>query len=136
MFDVSCELTWGKSSPALGVSFSLPLGILKSTVENRAPPELLLEVNVTFSLSGTTYPPGIGSASAYRVTVNEKRANICKSSMQCTGYYVMSTHFMCYFKSTRNMLYVHDLWHDVCGRVADKHKVKLSALSCNNIPPH
>ena len=72
--DVSCDFTWGKSSPALGVSFSLPPGILKSTVQNKVPFELLLQVNVTFPLSGTTYPPGIGSASADRVTVKAKRA--------------------------------------------------------------
>ena len=72
--DVSCDFTWGKSSPALGVSFSLPPGILKSTVQDRAPPKLLLQVNVTFPLSGTTYPPGIGTASDNRVNVKEKRA--------------------------------------------------------------
>ena len=71
--DVSCDLTWGKSSPALEVSFSLRPGILKSTVQNRGPSELLLQVNVTFPLTGTTYPPGIGSASADRVTVRARQ---------------------------------------------------------------
>ena len=71
--DVSCDFTWGKSSPTLEVSFSLLPGILKSTVQNRAPPELLLQVNVTFPLSGITYPPGIGSASADRLTVRTRR---------------------------------------------------------------
>ena len=42
--------------------------ILKSTFHSRNPPELLLQVNVTFPLSGTMYPPGIGRASAVSVT--------------------------------------------------------------------
>ena len=65
---VSIELTWGKLCPALSVNSLLQPGIFKSTVQS-SPPELLLQVNVTFPLSGTTYPPGIGTASADRVTV-------------------------------------------------------------------
>ena len=66
---VSGELTWDKSNPELAVSFSLTPGVLRSTVQSKTPPELLLHLNVTFPLSGTTYPPGIGTASADRVTV-------------------------------------------------------------------
>ena len=69
---VSGELTWGKSvSPALAENIFLPPGTFKSTVQS-SPPELLLQVNVTFPLSGTTYPPGIGSASADRLTAKTK----------------------------------------------------------------
>ena len=68
----SIELTWGKLSPALSVNSLLPSGIVRSTVQS-SPPELLLQVNVTFPLSGTTYPPGIGSASADRVTVRTRQ---------------------------------------------------------------
>ena len=42
--------------------------ILKSTFHRRMLLELLLQVNVTFPLSGTLYPPGIGRASAESVT--------------------------------------------------------------------
>ena len=38
--------------------------------QNRVIPELLLQVNVIFPLSGTTYPPGMGRASAERLTVH------------------------------------------------------------------
>ena len=51
---------------------TLPLGLRSVgtvTFQNRLPPELLLQVNVTLPLSGTTYPPGIGTASAVRLTV-------------------------------------------------------------------
>ena len=37
---------------------------------NRVLPELLLQVNVIFPLSGTTYPPCMGRASAERLTVH------------------------------------------------------------------
>ena len=37
--------------------------------QNRILPELLTQMNVIFPLSGTTYPPGMGRASADRVTV-------------------------------------------------------------------
>ena len=70
---VSSVLTWGNLSPVLGASFWLRSGIPKSTVQSKIPPMLLLQVNVTFPLSGTTYPPGIGSASADRVTVRARR---------------------------------------------------------------
>ena len=39
------------------------------TFQNSILPELLLQVNVIFPLSGTTYPPGMGRASADRLTV-------------------------------------------------------------------
>ena len=67
---VSGELTLQRSllSPALVVNVAVPPWMRRSTVQNRAPPELLLQVNVTFPLSGTTYPPGIGRASAESVT--------------------------------------------------------------------
>ena len=74
---VSGELTLGRSllSPELVVNVALPPWKRKSTVQNRASPELLLQVNVTFPLSGTTYPPGIGKASAESVTVEGNQAN-------------------------------------------------------------
>ena len=69
---VSGELTWGKSvSPALAENVFLPPGTFKSTVQS-SPPELLLQVNVTFPLSGTTYPPGMVLASADRLTAKTK----------------------------------------------------------------
>ena len=40
------------------------------TLQNSILPELLTQVNVIFPLSGTTYPPGMGRASADRVTVH------------------------------------------------------------------
>ena len=64
----SIELTWGIFSPTLSVNSLLWPGILRSTVQSTLP-ELLLQVNITFPLSGTTYPPGIDTASADRVTV-------------------------------------------------------------------
>ena len=47
---------------------SLDLATLR--FQNRMLPELLRQVNVIFPLSGTTYPPGMGRASADRVTVH------------------------------------------------------------------
>ena len=32
------------------------------------------------------------------------------------------------------MFYVRESWHDVCGQVADKHKVKLSAYHATKYP--
>ena len=40
------------------------------TLQNSILPELLLQVNVIFPLSGTTYPPGMDRASAERLTVH------------------------------------------------------------------
>ena len=73
----SGELTLGRSllSPALEVNVSVPPWMRRSTVQNRMPPEVLLQVNVTFPLSGTTYPPGIGKASAESVTEEDNQAN-------------------------------------------------------------
>ena len=39
-------------------------------LQNRILPELLTQVNVIFPLSGTTYPPGMGRASAETLTVH------------------------------------------------------------------
>ena len=69
---VSCELNPGsifKLDVLMGTWMSLE--VVNFTLHSRTPPELLLQVNVTFPLSGTTNPPGIGSASAERVTVKE-----------------------------------------------------------------
>ena len=70
---VSGEVTWGNKSatPLLAADLALPPGTFKSICQNNPPlsGKLLLQVNVTFPPSGTTYPPGAGSASADRVTV-------------------------------------------------------------------
>ena len=71
----SGELTLGRFSPALVVNVAVPLWMRRSTVHNRAPPEVLLQVNVTLPLSGTTYPPGIGKASAESVTEEDNQGN-------------------------------------------------------------
>ena len=67
---VSGELTWGieRASPALAVNSAVPPGTFKSNVQVM-PPKLLLQVNVTLLPTGTTYPPGIGRASAVRLMV-------------------------------------------------------------------
>ena len=74
--DVSCEVTWGNkaATPLLEAEIALPPGTLKSISQNTPPlsGKLLLQVNVTFPPSGTTYPPGAGSASADRVTICRK----------------------------------------------------------------
>ena len=72
---VSGELTLGRFSPALTDNVSVPPWMRRSTVHSRTPPEVLLQVNVTFPLSGTTYPPGIGKASAESVTEEDNQAN-------------------------------------------------------------
>ena len=71
----SIELTWGILSPVLSVNVAVPPGTFKSTVQSKVASKLLLlQVNVTFPLSGTTYPPGMVLASADRVTVKAKPA--------------------------------------------------------------
>ena len=76
--NVSGDTTLGRSllSPALVVNVAVPPWMRRSTDQNRAPPKLLLQVNVTFPLSGTTYPPGIGKASADSVTEEGQTRNI------------------------------------------------------------
>ena len=74
---VSGEVTWGNkaATPLLAIWVTLPPGTLKSTFQSTSPSlsgKLLLQVNVTFPPSGTTYPPGAGSASADRVTIYRK----------------------------------------------------------------
>ena len=80
---VSGEVTWGNKSatPLLAADLALPLGTFKSTFQNIPPlsGKLLLQVNVTFPPSGTTYPPGAGSASADRVTIY-RRDRLSESS--------------------------------------------------------
>ena len=71
----SGELTLGRFSPALVVNVSAPPWMRRSTDQNSTPPMLLLQVNVIFPLSGTTYPPGIGKASAKSVTEEDNQAN-------------------------------------------------------------
>ena len=73
----SGELTLGRLllSPALEVNVTVPPWMRRSTVQNRTPLEVLLQVNVIFPLSGTTYPPGIGKASAESVTEEGNQAN-------------------------------------------------------------
>ena len=51
-------------------------GVVKLTIHNSSPPELLLQVNVTLPPSGTAYPPGMGSASADRVTIKTKNTSL------------------------------------------------------------
>ena len=74
--DVSGEVTWDNTPaiPLLVAKIALPPGTFKS-ISQSSPPlsgKLLLQVNVIFPPSGTTYPPGAGSASADRVTIYRK----------------------------------------------------------------
>ena len=82
--DVSGEVTWGNApaAPLLTAEIAVPPGTFKSISQNTPPlsGKLLLQVNVIFPPSGTTYPPGAGSASADRVTVY-RRDRLSKS--QC-----------------------------------------------------
>ena len=83
---VSGELTCTISSPALGVTLAVPPWTLRSTVQNiPLISKLLLQVNVMFPPSGTTYPPGAGTASADRVTVEGKTA---LQNFYCTKLYI------------------------------------------------
>ena len=81
---VSCELNPGsifKLDVVMGTWMLLE--VVKFTLHSRIPPKLLLQVNVTFPLSGTTYPPGIGSASDDRVTV-KTNTELSDSCTYCT----------------------------------------------------
>ena len=74
---VSGEVTWGNkgAAPLLAIWVTLPPRTLKSTSQSTPPSlsgMLLLQLNVTFPPSGTTYPPGAGLASADRVTIYRK----------------------------------------------------------------
>ena len=82
---VSGELTWGiePASPALAVYSAVPSGTFKSNVQD-TPPKLLLQVNVTLLPTGTTYPPGIGWASAVRLMVTAYKYYRDMSSYNCT----------------------------------------------------
>jgi len=73
--DVSGVLTCGKEwgSPTLAAKVAMSPWTFKSMSQSTPlSGKLLLQVNVTFPLSGTTYPPGAGRASADRVTICRK----------------------------------------------------------------
>ena len=73
--DVSGVLTCGKvrASPTLAAKLAMSPSTFKSTSQSTPVfGKLLLQVNVTFPPSGTTNPPGAGSASADRVTIYRK----------------------------------------------------------------
>ena len=75
--NASCELNPDNLFKLLEViSSRKSFSVVKLTPHSRVPVELLLQVNVILPLSGTTYPPGIGSASADRVTVKGKNTLI------------------------------------------------------------
>ena len=81
--DVSGVLTCGKArgSPTLAEKLAMSPSTFKSTSQSTPlSGKLLLQVNVMFPPSGTTYPPGAGSASADRVTEREKR----KIKIECS----------------------------------------------------
>ena len=110
----SGELTLGRLllSPALEDNVTVPPWMRRSTVQNRMPPEVLLQVNVTFPLSGTTYPPGIGKASAESVTEEDNQANTqCGKTFntQIAFLIIMLTSMfysfalLCFFKHTGQM---------------------------------
>ena len=75
----------GKLNPGNRVKLVVPTSILVYCLrssdlatlrfQNRILPELLRQVNVIFPLSGTTYPPGMGRASAERLTVRNCAIN-------------------------------------------------------------
>lgn len=62
---VSGEVTLGIASPTVGVNVTVPPGMRKCASRTKLYLSLyVLQVNVTFPHSGTTYPPGILRASA------------------------------------------------------------------------
>ena len=81
---VSGELTLGRLllSPALADNIVVPHWMRRSTVQNRVLLMLLLQVNVIFPLSGTTYPPGIGRASAESVTEEDSQASTQNANLK------------------------------------------------------
>ena len=89
--DVSGVLTCGKErgSPTLAEKLVASPSTFKSTSQSTPlSGKLLLQVNVILPPSGTTYPPGAGSASADRVTIYTEKTD-CQSVQN-----VLSTNYM------------------------------------------
>ena len=107
---VSGELTWSIkwASPTLAVKLAMPIGTRKFTSQSTPTfGKLLLQVNVIFPPTGTTYPPGAGTASADRVTVLKWNGRLSVNQTVCdinkTATPTAQTCTSCYSNwSTRN----------------------------------
>ena len=107
---VSGDVTWGNkaATPLLAAEIALPPGTLKSIAQNTPPlsGKLLLQVNVILPPSGTTYPPGAGSASADRVTIYTEKTDcqshnvyrMCRPQSNMTHLASVQTCTSCYTK--------------------------------------